>query len=900
LGIDFVYLYKTNLLYLSSRVLFLLFFTILSWQIVAQSDIEKVKITYVCINKPLNIVLKEISQKSNINITFSESKINFTRRVNVNAKNQNLIGVLEVILKPYRLEPEIVENSIAIVTAKEVKKYLDYTISGYIYEGGSKEPLPHTAIYLSDGSVGVYSNEEGFYSLKLKRGNYKILYNYVGFKEDTIQILLRRDSTANRYLKPIDNKLNEVVVKEDLNKRWLRKGEDYINKSKIHVTSSLTGESDIMRSLNLMSGITSGGDGFGGQSIRGGNTDQNLIILDGVPLQNTGHGFGMVSIFNSDVIQDARLYKSAIPSKYSGRLSSVLDIKTINGNSDKLHGTVSVSSITSKATLHGPLGKNATFIVSGRRTFTDLWIKSLSRFIAKNNDPRSEGETNYFFTDVTGKLNFKYSDKTSLSILMVYANDDFDSYRKKIIQVPNKVEYINQTSNKLVWGNMLGSIILDRQINNNAFAKLTLHGSKWSTKTFGFERNAIDSLGNIEDIYSAKYRYANFENFGARYDYSLQANKLAYLKFGVGGSYNNFRPTFNSSNNLSKKIFPDSLGIGDLEKNLIFQNNLSYETFAYGEAEINFSAGSNLTVGFHGSRYATDSLSYFSIQPRLSFNLSNEYSWMTASITSLRQHQQALAEDGLGFPTNVWVSSTSVIKPADGINYSLNLGLAKKQTSSINMGVYYKTMKNIITLGEGETLTVESDKETKWQASIPRGTGIAYGLELGGKFNFSKFNFDVNANYGKSTRKFLDVNNAQEFDFNLDRRFYGTAVLGIKLGENSFLNFSGVYGMGAKVSAPEGLIAVYEVNGQKVLSTIYKTKNGYIFPDLFRLDFGYTTIFGNKGKEHKIFLGVYNLTNKRNPIYLKLGRNTFDINSYDLSSVSLFPLLPAISYSYSF
>ncbi len=861
-----------------------------------KKDPRLVRISYACANKPLNLVLQELSRISGVDIVYSNVRTNYTRKITQSVKDESLIDVLTVILQPYRLIPEIVENVIVINTRKEKEKFLDFIISGVVRNKLTNEVLPNASVYLADRTKGVYANENGFYSFKLDRADYAIVYSYTGFNNDTLRLYLKRDTVINRYMMPEINRLEEVIVKEDLNKQFFRNGEEFISQDKIAFSTALTGEADVIRSINNLAGVYTGADGFGGQSIRGGNTDQNLILFDGIPMQNTGHSFGLVSIFNSDIIQDARLYKTSMPARFSGRLSSILDIKTRNGESDSLRMSLTLSTITSKATVEGPISKGkSSFIVSARRTFADLWIDRVADFF--NQGTGTEGGLNYYFGDVSAKLRFEVGENKHLSVLGILSRDRLINQRSTQRSLEKK-KFLDQSNIEQNWGNNIASISLDQILGNNRFAKTSIYYSGWKTSAFDFNRNAIEfSASNVTDIYNSSLKSTDFKIMGLRHDYGYQINKTYLLRAGIQFTLNSYNPSFNYQTNNQSKIYPEVISKDDLSRESLSVSIKSNEFIGYAENEFTFSKGSILNVGLNFSRYQSKGNTSLSLQPRVAFNLSNRYSWFTAAVSTGRQYQQALAEDGLGFPTDVWVSSTKFIKPADGLNAATNFGFMLGKSSSVNFGLYYKTMKNIIALGEGQNLIVNVNNIDEWEKEIPRGTGKTYGLEGGYSLSTSSFSLELNGTFGHSTRKFLDINNQKEYEFNLNRRFSSNGLMSFKFSKTTKLNVSVNYAGGARVSVPTGDIVVFEINGQKVLSTIYVAKNSYLFPNNFRTDIGLNMVFKGRKVTHGIYAGIYNITDQKNPVYLKLDRNVLDLNIYEVNQVSLFRILPALSYT---
>jgi hypothetical protein len=866
-------------------------------ELIAQTGSVETIISYKCLNKPLPVVLKELSIKSNANIVFSDSKFKSKKTITINANNEKLGDILKVILDPYRLTIEIIEGVIVVVNAKNEEIFKEYILNGVIRDKTTGELLPYASVFLDDKSQGIYSNEKGFYAFKLKRGTYKVMFSYCGYDLDSLNFFIKRDSSINISLNPSTINLEEIIVQEDLNKTSYRYGEDFYSKEKIYKASSLLGESDVMRSIITSAGVTSGADGFGGLSVRGGNNDQNFVLYDGVPVQNTGHAFGLISIFSSSVIKDARLIKSAFPARYGGRLSSYLDVKTRDGNNTKFGGEVGISTIASHVTIEGPIAKDkASFLFSYRRTFADPTIKSVSEYINQTNG--SEGTTSYYFQDFNGKISFDISKKNQLSLSFYKGVDDFNtsSIAKK---TSSKINYVDQNDNNFKWGNNLISFHWNAQIGKNQYSKLILFQSNWNNNFFKFRRNAIDSLSEINDIYTADLKASEIKVRGVKWDYDLQLKPSNIIRLGVGYNQNSSSIKYKNLSNLNNPpIYPEVIDKSSL---LALATPYIYSTNeVYGYLEEELSSGKNLVfnIGIHTSIYKFDSTYLPSIQPRMSLALNGDYTWFNISGSLMRQYQQSLSENGLGFPSDLWVNASRFIKPADGYNFSTQFGFLMGKNASLNFGGFYKLMNNIISIGEGRNLVIEPN--TAWQKDIPFGKGKAYGAEVTFKSETKLLNFELNFTYSKSTRQFEDLNNALEYLYKFDRKYMSNAIVGVKIGHKLDLIFTGTYQEGAKVTFPSGGIIVAKQPGGSVIYPLYTSKNNYTFKDYIRLDVAFNFVSKSKAGTHRVFAGVYNVLNRKNPIYLQLDRNTFNLNTYEANQVSILPLLPAISYSLTF
>lgn len=865
--------------------------------LLSQANPADVIISYKCLNKPLPVVLKELSKKSGSNIVFSDSKFKSKKTVTINANNERLGDVLNVVLDPYKLTIEIIEGVIVVVNARNQEIFKEYTLYGTVSDKATGELLPYAAVYLDDRSQGIYANEKGFFAFKLLRGTYKIFFNYLGYDTDSISFFIKRDSMVDIQLNLTTTHLKEVTVQEDLSKSSYKYGEDFYSKEKIYKASSLLGESDVLRSIITTAGVSSGADGFGGLSVRGGNNDQNLVLYDGVPVQNTGHAFGLISIFSSTVIKDARLIKGAFPARYGGRLSSYLDVKTKDGNKTKFGGEIGISTIASHATIEGPIVKNkASFLISYRRTFADPTIKTVAEYI--NQQSQSEGSTGYYFQDLNAKISFDLNKKNQISISFYKGSDNFSS-ENSAKKTSSKVDFLDQNNNDFKWGNNLLSLHWNAQVGKNQFSKLILFQSKWDNSFFKFQRNAIDSMGKVNDIYTADFKHSEFKVRGIKWDYDIQIKSSNMVRFGAGINQNQSSIGYNNLSNLEGFLnYPASISYDTIEKITKPYNYTTSEYYGYVEEEI--SSGKNIVfnIGVHTSVYKIDSLYRPSIQPRASLSIYGDFSWFNISGSYNRQYQQSLSENGLGFPSDLWVNASRYIKPADGYNFSSTLGFLLGKNTTVNFGGYYKTMKNIISLGEGQNLVIGSNDV--WQKSIPFGDGKAYGAELT-IANQSKYaNFEVNFTYSKSNRQFEDLNNAKTFKYRFDRRYMANGNIEFKLNPNLNLIFTGTYQEGAKVTLPTGGVVETKTPAGSYIYPIYLGKNNFTFRDYIRLDVAFSYVSKTKSGSHRFFAGVYNVLNRKNPIYLQLDRNTFNLNIYEVNQVSVLPLLPAISYTLTF
>jgi hypothetical protein len=422
-----------------------------------------------------------------------------------------------------------------------------FTLSGYLEDEASGEKLIGANVFLSNSSQGTTTNNFGYYSISLPSGSYEFVFSYIGYKS----VIKKIDLTSNQLLNVLllsNIELDAIEISADKVKRI----EQETQMSTVEVpmatlkkVPALMGEVDVLKALQLTPGVKSGGEGQSGIYVRGGGPDQNLILLDGVPVYNVSHLFGFFSVFNADAIKDVKLIKGGYPARYGGRLSSVLEINMKDGNMNKIKGTASIGLISSKLTLEGPINKGKTsFLVSGRRTYLDILARPFIKQNFSNND--QEGVVGYYFYDLNAKINHKFSDKDRI-YLSAYSGTDkfyFNSEDKEGIFGPSR----NFNRNELQWGNLTTALRWNHVVNPKLFMNTTLtysdyrlgtdieFGQKKSGEKIPFAETGLKYLSGIED-------------FGAKLDFDYSPNTSHFIRFGVNAVSHTFKPgSFNLYN----------------------------------------------------------------------------------------------------------------------------------------------------------------------------------------------------------------------------------------------------------------------------------------------------------------------------------------------------------------
>ncbi|MDR2287134.1 MAG: TonB-dependent receptor plug domain-containing protein, partial [Prevotellaceae bacterium] len=387
----------------------------------------------------------------------------------------------------------------------------NYIVSGYIRDAETKEVLVGSGIYEIESKKGCTANDYGFYSLTLPRGNGIIRYSSLGYTNWEINIDLIKDTVIQIYLKPVSEELKEVVISSAIKLKDMRLGTTNVSVQQIKNTPALLGETDLMKSLQFMPGVQHTTEGKSDLSVRGGSPDQNLILLDGVAIYNANHVFGFLSVFNTDALKKVTLYKSSFPARFGGRLSSIIDITTKDGNKEVFSGSASIGLPTLKFNIEGPIVKDKTsFTFSARRTYMDLLVDAANKWFIKDN---SESRANFFFHDLNAKIHHKIDDKTYIYLSAYNGNDKLEQVTSEI---EDKETGHNSSMEKWDWGNTIISGKLSRILSPNLFFKSTLTYNKYHYKI-----TTDDEYLNEDDSWGVQKAYRNFLFSSGIKDYSI-------------------------------------------------------------------------------------------------------------------------------------------------------------------------------------------------------------------------------------------------------------------------------------------------------------------------------------------------------------------------------------------
>ena len=833
-------------------------------------------------------VLKELTAVSKANLVYSETRIPGQKKVTVNAKNETLGSVLKVILDDFGYSYQLVGNQ--LVLARETSKNIsgEARIYGYVRDKLSGELLIGANVFVHDRSKGTNTNESGFYSLPLAKDNQRLHFSYLGYKTIILDILPFADTAINISLEP-DGVLNEIIILDDVleEEHESTASVQNLHIDKILASNHLAGEPDVMRYISSQAGVTTAAEGIGGLNIRGGSADQNLVMLDGVPIYNTTHAMGIFSVFNSAAIKSASVYKGGIPARYSGRLSSVIDIHTKDGNLRKWQGEATLSTIAVKVSAEGPIIQDKiSLMLSYRRTFMDVWIKEYTKYQNKEKD--QDGVSNYFFNDMNAKLNIQLAKKSRLSLQLLHTKDNFENSIKAL---PEKLREENVRD--LSWGNRLYSAAFNNQLSKSFFSRTTFYLTAYDFSSF--RNNLFEIAGTPQNqiVFDASLFETSVKEIGVRQDFDLMVNASNTLKTGIQYQKRKFSPGVTNVDETEFEPRISQVTVEALKAKSDFPSVVSDEINVYAEDLMKLGGGVSLNAGINYSFRSTQPR-FASLQPRISLLAESSSLSFKVGATRLQQNMHLLTNNGLGFPSDVWLPASTVLPPQKSWIFNAGFGVRDNEGYKFGTEVYLKTFDQITSYPEGANPDINVN--TDWETEIPVGDGYAYGLEAYAEKTAGKTLFNFNYTWSVSDRKFNDLNLGRKFPFALNRTHNFKASVTYRLSQFSEFVVNWSFLSGNFYSQPINVT----VNLADRPVVYFPEKNNARFPAFHRLDLGFSFYNAYKWGRAKFFIGLYNAYNRNNPFYTELVRDKNNESKFEFRQFSLLPLLPTLSYSISF
>ncbi len=759
------------------------------------------------------------------------------------------------------------------------------TISGSVRDGDNGETLiGATVLDLSSGN-GTTTNEYGFYSLAVPTGrdSISLSFSYVGFQTRTVDIVPRRDTVLDLTLGQ-GIQLYEVVVKANSFQEQMNTTEmsvEEISTREVKVIPALLGETDILKTIQLKPGIPSGSEGSTGLFVRGGGSDQNLIVLDEAVVYNANHLFGFFSTFNTDAVKDLKLYKGGFPAQYGGRLSSVIDVRMKDGNNQRLAGTGGIGLITSRLTLEGPIQKgSSSFIVSGRRTYADIITRQVNK--ANADKPDYNPIPDYYFYDFNAKANFTLGDKDRLFLSGYFGRDVF-GFDGDFFDFG------------FFWGNATGTARWNHIFSPRLFHNLTLTYSDYNynieSKVTGFSFNVGSDVSDLN----------------LKSDFYLAHNNRHTLRFG----WNATRHTFGVGR----------LKAGSDDGTVSFSGGddfTAYSFAAYFADEMSLAERWKLQTGLRLSAFANDGEFFTGLEPRLAvlYRPRTDLS-VKASYARMYQYLHLVSTSGIALPTDIWYPATRRIRPQSSDQVAVGWEKLLGKRFLLTNEYYMKWLSRQVDFVDGAQLFANKNLEAEFAV----GNGQGYGMEWGIEKQEGKLKGWVGYTMAVIRRRdFQPVEEGKLFSGagttffpRYDRRHDFSLVLMYDLHPRVTLSGTVVYGSGDRTWLPVGRFAFQDVYGAdfQPVVPVYGERNAFRLPYFFRSDLGIVYKFFPKWGESDLTLSVFNLTNRRNAFFLYLEpqyaegtdpqENPLAIpTGIAAKQVSLFPIIGSLTWNFKF
>ena len=788
------------------------------------------------------------------------------------------------------------------------------TVSGYISDAKNGEMLIGAGVICDMPAVGgtitgAVSNNYGFYTLSLPAGSHTLEWSYIGYATQKMILDLQRDTVINIKMEP-GTLIKEAIVtaRKEAGIHSTNTGALEVPQIALESMPALFGEKDVLKSLQMLPGVQGGNTGTSGIYVRGGGPDENLILLDDIPLYSVSHMLGIFSVFTPEAVKKVTLFKGSFPARYGGRLSSVIDVRTNDGNMKEFQGLVSVGMLSDRVHLEGPIVKDKTaFSVSGRVLHSFLFTPVLRAF----NVP-----ANYWFGDVNGKITHKFSNDDRLIASVYHGRDRFlvhyddDSsynyddynYHGKDADVIRK----DNTDLNLDWGNTVGALRWNHAFGSKLFANTTLAYNHYEMdvdlkETSYYKEKENESQEKIMVGYDSGI---NDIDFKMDFDYTPTPEHL--VKFGAEYIYHNFRP---QTATLSEKETYGKETLVDTTMNMASGGTLiGHEASLYIEDDFVIGSRLSFNPGLHLGMFNTQGKTYASLQPRFSgrVDVGGGVS-IKASYARMSQYVHLLASTDISLPTDLWVPITKDIKPETADQWSLGTYWDAGDGWEFSLEGYYKDMHNILEYKDGMSVIITS---TGWEGKVAMGQGRAYGMELFIQKKTGATTGWLGYTLAKSDRRFPDgsINRGEWYPFKYDRRHDISLVVNHKFSDRIDVSGSWKFFTGGVTTLTTREFTTLDIN-QNTREVDYVTSRGnYRLPPSHTLNLG-INFHKQKRRGERIWnISLYNAYNNMNPDFIykqykaEYKEGTFEVKreGIEVLKITVLPILPSFSYTRKF
>ncbi|RLD21642.1 MAG: hypothetical protein DRI69_03465 [Bacteroidetes bacterium] len=785
------------------------------------------------------------------------------------------------------------------------RKEARYFIRGYVEDDETGERLTSAHVLETGSGIGTSTNEFGYFSLKVPGKTAHLRVSYLGFITDTTEVSIAGDVINIRMQKSLT--LKEVVIYSDKKDRYhvVSLDGEKIRPDGIESAAGLGGEFDLHQYTVQLPGVTTGTDGIGGINIRGGNNDQNLVLMDGVPIYNPTHAIGVLSVFNPYIINDAQLSTGSFPARYAGRLSSVMDVHTKEGSYRKWGFTGGIGTLSANALIEGPIVKDkVTLLIAGRIFVPQSFLRKLSVNDKEKNGVK--GFTNYTFNDVNVKLNAVLSSRDRIYLSYYRGKDTYkDVTEQKTFT--DEVRLFETFDKSLEWGNSVGILRWNHELGARTFSNLTLTTSQFSLQSLDvidFKATVLtDPRYTIEGFVHREFK-SRIEDLAIKWDVDHMIGARTKLRFGISMTRHYFKP---------KSIAFDDQA--EIEGFVVDEGTIDDALFAglfvkageyglYIEDDMQITSKLRANGGLRISAFSNGSKTYFNPEPRLklTYSVSDKLSVEVAA-SRMVQYIHLLTSSGIGLPTDLWVPSSEKVKPQTAGQISTGAVWSPESHLSLGWQIYYKRMHHLTQYKEGASFLLKEGAveagiidAADWENKVVQGEGVAYGSEWQAKVHYSKWDASVNYTLSKSERKFDKLNFGNPFPFKFDRRHNVSATGSYHFNQIITATANWTYGSGSPITLAESKF-LYPGSGAFLPLAILEIgeRNGYRLPAYHRLDLGISATWHRPKAQHTLNFSLYNAYGRRNLLYVTLTRDS-EAQVFENRQFSVLPFIPSLSY----
>lgn len=859
--------------------------------------------------------IQEVEKHTPYTFIYGEN-VRLSHPITLHATRYPIQKILSEALDDQLLHYEIKAYHVILTPSEKkesAKQRRNHTISGFIKDKRSGETLLGANVYDTNSLKGTATNQFGFYTLTIPEGAVAINVSYLGYQTQHPHFYLSKDTVVNILMVPSENQLEEVVVTSTYKEAGLHSmnpGSVEIPMTQIKNTPTFLGEPDLLKTIQLMPGVQAGTEGFSGLFVRGGSSDQNLVMLDGVPIYNADHLLGVFSIFQSEAVKNVSLYKGAFPARYGGRVSSVVDVRTNDGNLKKAGGMFSVGIISDKLHLEGPIKKDKTSYSISARTVHSLLFTPFVKELKDNN---------YYFADLNAKVSHQFNDRNRTFVNVYWGGDHlstYEHYHSSLHEPENDTPYATSTyrdKTKLNWGNLIVAGRWNHVVNQKLFGNLTIAYNRYRMRMDVSSRQInVNEAGTFNYLYHSDYR-SGIQDWSGRLDFDYTPVHNHQVKFGGEFIFHTFRPEV--MNSQLKEGRNDEVLTDTIYKNANSSQLIGREYTLYAEDHINLSEKVSINIGVHLNGFYTQKKNYIVPQPRLAarYVFSDDWS-VKAGYSKMAQYVHLLSSTQITMPTDLWVPITKNIKPMTADQYSAGLYYSGLKGWEFSVEGYYKQLHHVLEYQDGMSFMGSS---ANWENKVEMGEGRSFGAELLIQKTTGKTTGWLAYTLSKTDRQFKNgfINNGERFPYKYDRRHNLSAVLNHRFNYKWDVGVSWIFNSGGYMTVPERLTYSITPDGNGYYDLYVPRRNNYHLPASHRLNVSINLHRKLKKQRESIWnLSFYNIYNAMNPNLVFVETRTPDywatpqkedgltVETIDVKvkKLTILPIVPSFSYTLKF